>query len=91
MELASGPQISLENGPGLTRFLYLQGQPIGEPVVSYGPFVMNTESEIMQTYVDYQKNRFGGWPWPRHDQVHGGVEQGRFARYPDGKEEKPPG
>jgi redox-sensitive bicupin YhaK (pirin superfamily) len=89
IELQAHMDTQLENGSTKGRFLILQGAPINEPVVSYGPFVMNTREEIQQTYQDYQKNRFGGWPWPRHDQVHG-REKGRFARYTDGSEEFPP-
>lgn len=37
-----------------TRFLILAGKPIGEPVVQYGPFVMNTRAEIEQAVADYQ-------------------------------------
>ena len=36
------------------RFILLAGKPIGEPVVQYGPFVMNTREEIEQALVDYQ-------------------------------------
>ena len=89
LELVADEQILLLNGSTAGRFLLLQGKPIGEPVVSYGPFVMNTQAEIQQTYVDYQETRFGGWPWPRHDQVHG-RDRGRFARHSDGSEELPP-
>ena len=89
IEVQSHHQIHIENGSGEGRFLLLQGNPIGEPVVSYGPFVMNTREEIQQTYTDFQETRFGGWPWPRHDQVHA-PEKGRFARYTSGKEEYPP-
>jgi len=78
----------LKNGSGKGRFLMLQGRPIGEPVANYGPFVMNTRSEIQQTYIDYQATRFGGWPWPEHEQVHSG-SGGRFARFTDGLEEFP--
>jgi redox-sensitive bicupin YhaK (pirin superfamily) len=90
LELKTHRTAELVNGPIRSRFLLLQGKPIGEPVVSHGPFVMNTRSEIQQTYVDYQETRFGGWPWPRHDQVHG-RDRGRFALYSDGREEFPPG
>jgi hypothetical protein len=64
----------------------LQGKPIGEPVVQYGPFVMNSEAEIQQAFSDYRRTEFGGWPWPRQDQVHPRT-QGRFAKYDDGTEE----
>ncbi|MVN89707.1 pirin family protein [Mucilaginibacter aquatilis] len=35
--------------------------PFNEPVVSHGPFVMNTEEEIMQAYDDYRSGKFGSW------------------------------
>lgn len=89
IELHADSDVTLVNGSEKGRFLVLQGLPINEPVVNYGPFVMNTQEEIQQTYADYQKTRFGGWPWPRHDQVHG-REKTRFAKYPDGREEVPP-
>ncbi len=39
--------------------LVLAGEPIGEPVVGYGPFVMTNEREIAQAFADYQGGRFG--------------------------------
>jgi redox-sensitive bicupin YhaK (pirin superfamily) len=36
-------------------------KPLKEPVVSQGPFVMNTEEEIHLAYVDYQAGKFGSW------------------------------
>jgi redox-sensitive bicupin YhaK (pirin superfamily) len=88
IEVVAHHQVKIENGPAVGRFLLLQGKPINEPVESYGPFVMNTRKEIQQAYSDYQETRFGGWPWPRHDQVHE-REKGRFAKYPDGEMEYP--
>jgi redox-sensitive bicupin YhaK (pirin superfamily) len=49
--------------------LVLGGQPIGEPVFHYGPFVMNTKSEIIQALEDYQAGRLGtipAQPVPHH-------------------------
>ena len=39
--------------------LVLTGEPIDEPVVGYGPFVMNSESEIRQAAYDFNSDRFG--------------------------------
>jgi redox-sensitive bicupin YhaK (pirin superfamily) len=42
--------------------LLLGGQPLREPIVAYGPFVMNTEDEIRQAFADYQSGRLGTVP-----------------------------
>ena len=39
--------------------LVLSGEPIKEPIVAHGPFVMNTRQEIMQAFEDYNKGKFG--------------------------------
>jgi len=67
-----------------TEFLLLQGRPIDEPVVQHGPFVINTEQEIRKAFFDYQKTKFGGWPWHRDDMIFPS-SKGRFARV-NGKE-----
>ncbi len=68
------------------KMLILQGRPINEPVVQYGPFVMNTKQEIQDAFTEYHQTQFGGWPWERYDMVHD-PKIGRFARHSDGKEE----
>ena len=77
---------SLVNADEPADLLLLQGRPIGEPVASYGPFVMNTKAEIVQAFEDYRKTQFGGWPWKEDGPVHS-REAGRFARHVDGREE----
>jgi hypothetical protein len=52
--LTSGDQIQVTAGPEGARFLVLAGRPLREPVVQYGPFVMNTRQEIEQAVRDYQ-------------------------------------
>ncbi len=42
-----------------TRMLLLSGEPLNEGVVSYGPFVMNTQTEIMEAMRDYQMGKMG--------------------------------
>jgi len=69
------------------EFLWMQGKPIEEPVAQYGPFVMNTDAEIQQAFMDYRRTEFGGWPWPRDDMVFP-AEKGRFALF-NGKETTP--
>lgn len=84
--LSPNKNVLIENGKETGFLLLLQGRPINEPVVQYGPFVMNTKLEIQQAFDDFRKTEFGGWPWERYDNVHPAVK-GRFARYSDGTEE----
>lgn len=86
--LDSRQDLKLTAGETPVEFLILEAKPIGEPVVQYGPFVMNSQAEIMQTFKDYERTQFGGWNWSKHDMIHG-PEIERFAKFPDGHVERP--
>jgi len=42
-----------------TRYIVLSGEPLNEPVESYGPFVMNSQTEVMQAVRDAQMGKMG--------------------------------
>ncbi len=86
-DLVSDTDAEIRNGKEKSRILLLQGRPINEPIVHYGPFVMNTKKEIQEAYDDYLRTEFGGWPWNSPEPVHGNTE--RFAKYSDGRKELP--
>lgn len=83
IELQANQETKISIGSEKAHFLLLQGKPINEPVVKYGPFVMNTEEEIEQAMQEYRDTQYGGWPWSHTDNVHA-KEKGRFAKYPNG-------
>lgn len=55
--LTEGDQVSVR-AIGNSRFLLISGDKIKEPIARYGPFVMNTQAEVMQAFQDYQNNQF---------------------------------
>lgn len=57
-ELGDGDEVSIRAVED-SLLLFGHGEPIGEPVVSYGPFVMNSREEIQQAITDYQAGLFG--------------------------------
>jgi redox-sensitive bicupin YhaK (pirin superfamily) len=56
--LSQGTTIELESQEEPARFLLIAGKPIGEPIARSGPFVMNSQEELQQAYMDYQSGNF---------------------------------
>ena len=57
--LSDGDEVRAQAGASGARFLLLAAKPLHEPVVQYGPFVMNTREEIEQAIDDYRSGRLG--------------------------------
>jgi len=55
--LSDGDSLRVQAGPEGARFLLLAARPLREPVVQYGPFVMNTREEIEQALADYRDGK----------------------------------
>lgn len=85
IELNPEEEVRIINGSKKGYFLFLQGRPINEPTVQYGPFVANSREELQETMQEYRQTQFGGWPWASSDPVHDKFI-GRFSKLPNGKE-----
>jgi redox-sensitive bicupin YhaK (pirin superfamily) len=57
--LSDGDSVRVQAAAEGVRFLLLAAKPLREPVVQYGPFVMNTREEIEQALADYRDGRLG--------------------------------
>ena len=55
---AGSDGVRLQAGDEPTRVILIAGQPLGEPIAQYGPFVMNNEAELVQAVRDFQAGRF---------------------------------
>ena len=57
----AGDETDIEATTDATVFV-MNGQPIDEPIVGHGPFVMNTMQQIQQAFADFHSGRFGKIP-----------------------------
>ena len=56
--LSQGTTVELESTDQGARFLLIAGKPLGEPIARSGPFVMNSQAELQQAYMDFQNGQF---------------------------------
>lgn len=56
---SEGDTLVIDGRADSSEVIVLTGEPIGEPVARYGPFVMNTEAELRQAFRDFESGRFG--------------------------------
>ena len=56
--LSDGDGLRAYGGAAGARFLAIGGKPLNEPIAKYGPFVMNTQSELRQAIGDFRAGRF---------------------------------
>lgn len=56
--LAKGSSVQITATEGATRMILVAGKPLNEPVAKYGPFVMNTQEQIVEAVRDFQSGRF---------------------------------
>jgi redox-sensitive bicupin YhaK (pirin superfamily) len=55
--LGPGDHIQISTHTNSARFILVTGQPLGEPIVQYGPFVMSSDAEIQQALADYRDGK----------------------------------
>jgi redox-sensitive bicupin YhaK (pirin superfamily) len=55
--LGAGDSVQITAGSQAARFILVAGRPINEPIVQYGPFVMNTREEIEHAFADYRDGK----------------------------------
>lgn len=59
LAVIDGVDLTVTGVASKSEIIVLTGQPIGEPVARYGPFVMNTDAEVRQAFIDFDHGRFG--------------------------------
>lgn len=79
-KLDGNKETVIVNRGGPSRLLLMEGEPIGEPMVNMGPFVMTNQEEILEAKKDFWRTEFGGWPWSSREPVNPKTSP-RFAKY----------
>eukprot|EP01059_Diplonema_ambulator_P034462 TRINITY_DN772_c0_g1_i1.p1 TRINITY_DN772_c0_g1~~TRINITY_DN772_c0_g1_i1.p1 ORF type:complete len:361 (+),score=109.62 TRINITY_DN772_c0_g1_i1:51-1085(+) len=83
IELDPTVGVTVKSVDATAHLLLLQGKKINEPSYHHGPFLGNTQADVMDAMKRYRETLYGGWPWKSDGPVHN-LKRGRFAKYVDG-------
>ena len=89
LKILENREVSIENGGEPSVFWLLEGRPIGQKMASFGPVYLPTLKEVRAGLDEIRLNEYDEWPWGVIDRAQP-VGTGRFIRYPDGTEMRPP-
>lgn len=86
--LTSG-EVSVSTGDSPAVMWLLEGRPIGQKMVSFGPVFLGSLKEVRSGLDEIRVNEYAEWPWDVVDKAQP-LGTGRFISYPDGSERRPP-
>lgn len=89
-KLPGNEDVTLRNGDSDAVMWLLEGEPIRERQVSFGPVILGNDKEVRDAMDEIRRTQYDEWPWDVIDKVQP-RDSDRFIRYPDGREERPPG
>jgi redox-sensitive bicupin YhaK (pirin superfamily) len=89
LKMRGDEPVTITNGDSDGMYWLLEGEPIGEKMSSFGPIILGSDKEVRSALDFLRKNEHDNWPWDFIDKFHP-KGTGRFIRYSDGTEERPP-
>ncbi|MDR3205828.1 MAG: pirin family protein [Candidatus Methanoplasma sp.] len=88
LKIAADADLTMANGAEDSVFWLLEGSPINEKHVAFGPIILGGDKDVRDALNHIRENEFSQWPWDVVDKTQPkGTE--RFIRYSDGTEDRP--
>ena len=84
MKIDPTAEVDIENGDEVSVMWMLEGVPIGERMVPFGPIIARDDREVREKLQHIRENEFKEWPWDIIDKTNP-AECGSFIEYPDGE------
>ena len=89
VKILENTDVTVMNGDEPSVLWLLEGRPIGQKMASFGPVYLPTLKDVRAGLDEIRLNEYHEWPWGVIDRAQP-VGTGRFIRYPDGTESRPP-